>query len=251
MKNAITGAIGLYLGLMTPGFAQASPVIPRDSVAFGRTYSDWAAAWWQWALSISATAHPLFDTADCGTGQTGPVFFLGGKVCASNAPSCTPGSATRSCTVDTSKGFKALFFPVVNTEDSGLEESRPSSQTPACIPEQPNPTINCMRKAAQDSIDPTTNLSVAIDGQTIPNLKSDFRVTSPAFDFTLPSHDNLFNAVGEGPFNGGTYSLAVDDGVYVMIAPLSKGTHTLHFKGTFPQFKPPFAIDITYNLTVK
>jgi hypothetical protein len=75
MKNAITGAIGLYLGLMTPGFAQASPVIPRDSVAFGRTYSDWAAAWWQWALSIRATAHPLFDTADCGTGQTGPVFF--------------------------------------------------------------------------------------------------------------------------------------------------------------------------------
>ena len=250
MKKSITRAVGLTVGLMVPGLAlaQTPNVIPRDSVAFGRTYGEWAAAWWQWSLSIPATAHPLFDTADCGTGQTGPVFFLGGKVCASNAPSCTPGSATRSCTV---QAGKALFFPVVNTEDSTLEESAASSQSEECKPEQPNPTINCMRKFAQDLIDPTTNLSVAIDGQTIPNLKSNFRVTSPAFDFTLPSHDNLFNAVGEGPFSGGTYSLAVDDGVYVMIAPLSKGKHTLHFTGAFPQFKPPFVIDITYALTVK
>src|SRR5690242_17543598 len=107
MKKSIAGAIGLILGLTTPGAAQ---VISPGSVVGGRTYSEWAAAWEQWALSIPATAHPLFDSppgnpADCSTGQmtpdgkTGPVFFLGGKFCRSNANSCTPGTATRRCTV--------------------------------------------------------------------------------------------------------------------------------------------------------
>ena len=104
-----------------------------------------------------------------------------------------------------------------------------------------------MRTSAKNSIDATTNLTVVIDGQSIENLKSNFRVQSPAFDFTLPTSNNLFNAVGEGPFNGGTYSLAVDDGVYVMLAPLSAGDHTLHFTGTIP---PGFNINITYHLHI-
>jgi hypothetical protein len=242
MNKSIIGAVGLFVGLMVSGFAQAATVIPRDSVAFGRAYGEWAAAWWQWSLSIPATAHPLFDTAGCNTGQSGPVFFLGGKACATNGPPCNPGSASRSCTVPAGK---ALFFPVFNVEDSILEESRPSSQTPACKPEQPNPTINCMRKADQSIIDDATSLSVQIDGQFIPNIKSNFRVTSPAFDFTLPSHDNVLNAIGEGPFNGGTYSLAVDDGFYVMLAPLKPGSHLLQFSATFGTFTST----IKYNLT--
>jgi len=96
------------------------------------------------------------------------------------------------------------------------------------------------------SIDPTTKLAVQIDGQPIQDLKSNFPEQSIAFDFTLPS-DNLFNAEGEGPFNAGTYSLGVDDGIYVMLAPLSKGNHTLHFTGTFPG---TFLVDITYHLSV-
>ena len=73
------------------------------------------------------------------------------------------------------------------------------------------------------SIDPTTKLAVQIDGQPIQDLKSNFREQSIAFDFTLPS-DNLFNAEGEGPFNAGTYSLGVDDEIYVMCqAPFCRG----------------------------
>jgi hypothetical protein len=143
---------------------------------------------------------------------------------------------------------KALLFPVVNTDDSVLEESSPSSQTTACQPEQPNPTINCLRKAAESIIDPTTDLKVDIDGQSIPIVKSDFREQSIAFDFTLPT-DNLLTAIGEGPFSAGTYSPMVDDGVYLMLKPLPEGKHVLHFTGTFPQFGP-FIIDITYKLMV-
>ncbi len=258
MKTSIAGAIGIILGLTTPGVAQV--IIAPDSVAYGRTYGEWAAAWWQWALSIPATAHPLFDTpagnpADCGTGQrepngaTGPVFFLGGKFCRSDDATCTPGTATRNCTVPAGK---ALFFPVVNAEFSTLEETtNPSTSVPGCGPGPTGLTINCLRLAAQAAIDPTTNLAVQIDGRPIRDLKSKFRVQSPAFDITLPTNNNLFNAIGEGPFNGGTYSPSVDDGVYVMLAPLSTGSHRLRFTGTFAQVNPPFVVDITYNLTVQ
>jgi hypothetical protein len=68
-------------------------------------------------------------------------------------------------------------------------------------PEQPNPTINCLRKTAESFIDPTTNLKVEIDGQSIPDVKSNFREQSIAFDFTLPT-DNLLTAIGEGPLLG-------------------------------------------------
>jgi hypothetical protein len=56
-----------------------SIVIDRDSIAYGRTYSEWSAAWEQWVYSIPASRHPLFDNGDCGTEQSGPVWFLGGS----------------------------------------------------------------------------------------------------------------------------------------------------------------------------
>jgi hypothetical protein len=211
----------------------------------------------------------LFDNGDCSTGQkgldgkTGPVFFLGGKYCSTNNPACSPGAARRACTVPAGR---AIFFPVVNTPDTVLEEQNVGSFTPECNPKGSDPppptTINCLRQAAQDILDPTTNLSVQIDGESIPNLKTNFREQSPAFDFTLPgAKDNLLVAIGEGPFTkcsvapalapaGGTCFVGVDDGVYVMLSPPSRGSHTLHFTGTFPQFTN-FKIDITYILTVQ
>jgi len=283
MQKMIVGALGLISGLATTALAladgqnqnqnqnqnQYQSIIPRDSVAFGKTYGEWAAAWQQWSLSIPASKHPLFDNGDCSTGQkgldgkTGPVFFLGGKYCATNNPSCSPGAGKRACSVPIGT---ALFFPVVNTADTVLEEGNIGSFSPECNPTNSNPapptTINCLRQAAQDVIDPTTNLSVSIDGATIPNqvLKTNFRVQSPVFSFTLPdANDNLLRAIGEGPFTrcslapagvDGSCFVAVDDGVYVMLSPLSPGKHLLHFTGTFPQFSN-FVIDITYYLTVQ
>jgi len=248
MKTSIAGAIGLILGLITQGFAQdqGDAAIPRDSVVFGRTYGDWAAAWEQWSRSIPVTAHPLFDTADCSAGQTGPVFFLGGKFCLSTATSCTSGTARRSCTVPAGK---ALFFPVVNGGTSVSEEALPGNTDPECLTELPNPTINCLRRALQDALDKTTNLAVVLDGEPTPNLQSDFRVQSPVFDFTLPTNNNILAFLGE-PLSGGTYEAAAEDGVFVMLPPLGVGQHTLNFTGTFPQFSPPFVINITYHLCI-
>jgi hypothetical protein len=104
-----------------------------------------------------------------------------------------------------------------------------------------------LRALAASNIDGAINFSFDIDGAKIPHLKKDFRVQSPAFVFTLPD-DNLFNAVGEGPYLGGSYFPGLDDGVYVMLAPLSGGPHKIHFHGYMPAFN--FTLDITYNLNV-
>src|SRR6185436_3308563 len=47
----------------------------------------------------------------------------------------------------------------------------------------------------------------------------------------------------------GTYGPMMGDGYYVMLRPLSKGQHTIHFSGTFG---PPigFTLDIVYDITV-
>jgi len=236
MKRIAVVAIVLCLAVLALPSAMAQSVGPKvikpDSVAFGRTYSEWSAAWQQWALSIPVAHHPLFDNGDCSVGQSGPVWFLGGKFCAINTPGCGTNNVVRSCSVPRGK---ALYIPIMNAEWSVLEMNDPKFQ------------IADLRSNAAINMDGAADLTFEIDGAAIPHLQDRFRVQSTAFVFTLPD-DNLFNAVGEGPYTGGSYFPGVDDGVYVMLAPLPAGPHTIHFHGSFPVWQ--FTLDITYYLTV-
>ena len=44
---------------------------------------------------------------------------------------------------------------------------------------------------------------------------------------------------------------SVSDGYFVMLAPLSAGQHTIHFKGSEGAAPNTFTLDITYHLTVQ
>jgi len=57
--------------LFTPAYADPPDVYTKDSVVFNRTFADWSAAWRQWADSMQASKHPLFDTASCAEGNFG------------------------------------------------------------------------------------------------------------------------------------------------------------------------------------
>jgi hypothetical protein len=231
----LLGALALLAGLLTPGIQANGPghalVYDRDSVVYGRTYSEWSAAWEQWADSIPTASHPLFDNGDVSVGQSGPVWFLGGKFCQNNATNCGTSNVVRSAHVPYGT---ALYVAILNSEDSTLED--PS-----------RPQIADLRIYTQSAIDGAADLAMEVDGEPIHQLKDKFRVQSPAFVFTLPQ-DNFFTAVGEGPFNAGSYYPGVDDGVYVMLAPLPRGHHTLHFHGTLPTYG--FTLDVTYHLYV-
>ena len=193
-------------------------VAPPQSTPRGRTYGEWSARWWQWAVSIPPATNPLLDASgdDCGQGQSGQVFFLGGTFDSS-------GTATRYCTVPTGK---SIFFPILNV----IWANDPGGSA----------TAEDLRALAKSNMDGATDMSCEVDGTSIQNLGA-YRAASVVFDLVLPS-DNIFAAPA------GTYTPAVDDGVYLMLEPLSVGEHTIHFHGTIPDFS--FTLDITYHLTV-
>src|SRR5690349_16171961 len=62
------------------GVHDAVGVVPPQAHPNGHTYGEWSEKWWQWAYSLPAAGHPLFDETgvDCGAGQSGTVWFLGG-----------------------------------------------------------------------------------------------------------------------------------------------------------------------------
>ena len=89
-------------------------------------------------------------------------------------------------------------------------------------------------------------MEVVVDGVPVPNLREKVRVKSEVFAVALPS-DNLFG------LDARTYSPAIDDGLYVMLRPLSVGPHTVRFHGTSASctlLGGPFSVEVTHNLTV-
>ncbi|MCI0350370.1 MAG: hypothetical protein L0Z53_13175, partial [Acidobacteriales bacterium] len=79
-------------------------VLPINSMPYGKSYGNWGAAWWTWALAIPKAQNPILDPTGefCHIGQEGPVWFLAGNF---------GGESTRACTVPVGK---ALFFPLFN-----------------------------------------------------------------------------------------------------------------------------------------
>jgi hypothetical protein len=229
-QNAITGNAG------NPG------VLPPQTRAYGKTYGEWEAAWWQWVFSFPLSQHPLLDAADCSAGQSGPVWFLGGTFAAITLEDGTVlGQAERSCTLPPGK---ALLFPIINNEWDNLGCPEPGNLTPD--------ELQALATWAQNH---TTSLSCSIDGVAIQNLER-YRVVAPIFSYTLPAEPNLIDQLYGCHFQG-EVSPAAADGVFVMVAPLSTGQHTIHFGGELvftaeeDGFDFVFQEDITYHLTVQ
>jgi hypothetical protein len=173
-------------------------------------------------------SNPLFDEtgAAIANAQSGHVWFLAGVINVS-------GTAVRSGTIPTGK---ALFFPIINFEADNL-----------CPPIVPPLDVAGLRALASASIAGAT-LEADVDGRVIQNPQQ-YHETSPVFSVTFPNN-NVFQFFGCN-VPAGTYSLPdgfVDEGYYLMLAPLSAGQHTIHFHGTVPSAN--FILDITYHLTV-
>lgn len=226
--TAVLGAVALTLILAAPGaLAQKGTVgvFQPGTRPYGMSYGDWSAAWWQWAYSLPVDQNPLFDEtgALAGQGQSGPVFFLAGVF-------NVTGTAERTCNVPVGK---AILFPILNTEWDNYCPPATMSQ------EELLAQVNAQ-------LDQVSSLECQLDGIAITNL-TNFRTTSGAFDVTFPDN-NLFQLFGcDVP--AGNYPGFVSGGYYVMLTPLAKGAHTLHFHGGIGD-PPFFALDITYHLNV-
>jgi len=183
------------------------------------------AKWWQWALSMPLSSHPLSDppTADCSANQSGKTWFLGGVFNASS------GTLVRSCTVPPDV---SLLIPAINADCSSVE-------APPFFGEKPKDRQECVKDIRFRDDDPATSDEpfVILDGVSVPTSE----VVSPDFHFSAPNNNPL--AV-PGPVEG----KAASAGWWALIPPLTAGSHELRFGGTFTDFG--FTLDITYHITV-
>jgi hypothetical protein len=215
-------AIGLPL-LQVPiaGASQGVRTFPATARHGNWGYEELSAAWWQWIASYPANVSPVADPTgeDCQLGNQPvvfgakvPVFFLAGT---------TGGPTTRSCQIP--NGVK-VFIPAINIEDSLVEADSGG-------------TIEGARKVVTDAADSAVDLHATLDGHPLGVVRAQALSAFP-IDWAV---GNPFG-VTPGP------TLAVADGYYVWLPPLSTGSHTLTVGGTFSLYN--FTTAITYNLTV-
>jgi hypothetical protein len=233
--------VGL-IGLSAAPLAQAAGgnpnpgVIPPNGRPYGHTYGQWSNIWWQWAFSIPVhdqngnILNPIADLtgAECGVGQSGHVWFLGGLYNAG-------GTVVRNCTMPPGKG---IFLPIVNAENENI--TWPPHDPPYTLQE-----LRDQLEGLMQSFDGCPGCSAEIDGVPIRGVFGDadrIGYGNAAFSVTIPQ-DNLFAYTG-WPADAGTVYPVVSDGWYLMLAPLPTGQHTIHFAGF------DGGMDITYHLTV-
>jgi hypothetical protein len=194
-------------------------VIPPNARYRGLTYGEWGARWWQaaFALPIVDGDHPLFSGGAFG-GEDGVVFLSAVVGAPAKVPITIPAGTP-------------LFVPVINVECSVIED-----------PPFHGDDEEELRACANGHIDDTFGLFAVIDGRPVNNLDA-YGVGSPLFEFgPLPA-----NAIFGLP--AGATSDAVDAGVYLLLAPLSVGQHTLRIGGTFGG-ELSGSIDTTFIITV-
>jgi hypothetical protein len=208
-------------GAHSPGSVH---ILPPQSRPHGKSYSQWAAEWWQWALEADASENPLTDTTGefCHVDQGGHIFFLAGTI--------IDPSVERSCTIGTGK---ALLFPIVNSFFGTLPSDPPEQQTEEFC-----------RASVEPIIDQANVLSLSVDGKTASELLR-FAERSVLFPVQLPEN-NLFGVDDPDPADRLVFPTC-DAGYYVFLPPLPPGEHTLHWTASTAN---GIEQDVTYHLTV-
>jgi hypothetical protein len=191
-------------------------VIPPQARFRGLTYGEWAARWAQAANAIPVVDgdHPLFSGGTFG-GEDGVVFVPG-----------LTGGVTVEVTIPVGT---ALFFPLIVAGSSDLE---PPPFFGADEAEQ--------AAIANFFIDGVTDLGAVIDGRTVEDPE-EYRTQSPQYAFSVPDS----NILGLPSAATGT---GVSAGFFLLLHPMSRGTHTIQFTATYAPFE--YVIDTTYIINV-
>jgi hypothetical protein len=208
-------------------------VVAPEANVLGMSYGDWSAAWWQYYLLFTNDISPYNDStgARCGDGQSdSPAFFLVGG----------PADISRdTCTVPAGK---ILVVPIINAECSTLEDP----------PFHGSNEQELRRCAATFMNVNLKSLFMTIDGVKVKDLQL-YRAQSPLFTFWLPTDPN--NAAGKAGngvgLNDPPSGMAVADGYWIILNPLPRGKHVLHFGASADTPTGPNVQDVTYILTVK
>ena len=199
---AILVALALYWGIA--GGAQAAVVVePPGAIVAGKTIGEWTAPWWRWAAALAPPGDPFTDTTGqfAGVNQSGPVFFLAG---------IPGGTGSRRFQVPTNT---YVLLPLRVGEWSQLELG--FDKTAAEI-----------RQAAQQQANQIDSLHATLDGANISQaILFTHREVSPDFNFVAAANNQVgISATGDS-------GIAVADGYFLMLSPLTPGDHVLTYGG--------------------
>ncbi|MBR9910448.1 MAG: hypothetical protein GYB33_08880 [Gammaproteobacteria bacterium] len=188
----------------------------------GKLYNQLSGDWWNWAMQFPLATNPILEdgAVDCSRGQRGKVWFLAGTF---------GGTASRSCTVPAGK---ALFFPLTNSLWWAPEDGEDAV---------------ALRVLANDQVDPVSVLEITINGVAIEDPFA-YRAQSLPGGFDL-DFGPLLADLGIAPEPDPR--IAVADGYWILLAPLKKGVHEIHFHAiTGDPDSPDFEIEVTYYISV-
>jgi hypothetical protein len=249
---AVCLAAGLLIAL-TPsplraaGITSNPGVLPPNSTPGDLSYPEWHIACLNWVLSIPADINPLLqvdDEADLANPAPHPLWLgdYDASVGQSGHVWILPGAYATVVRDATIPAGKTLCLPLLNQVVLGFP---------------PIPAAEAFYRSYVKLVLDTATISCEIDGVPVNDL-GQYRHQSPAAPLIL-SEDNM---LGLPP---GPRGMIVDDGYYLILAPLSVGTHTIHWKSTVdiiplwnPQWgetqpPPPYeerTQEVTYNITV-
>jgi len=215
--------VGSALAASSPEQRNNPGIAPIQSHPHGKSYSEWAATWWKWALQTPASENPLLDRGTCSVGQVGRVWFIGGFLFQSPSGQA---SGERTCTVPTGT---SLFFPLVNHGAFAFLSDPPEQRTEQFL----------RATAACDA----TRLTAEIDGVPVSDPDQYFE-QSPLFEVHLPS-DNVFGFT-ETDVPQLLLSPSVDSGYYLFLRPLEPGEHSIQWSAQCGANQQNF----TYTITV-
>lgn len=235
MRSTFTLALLLgivFIATASPALAEdkgnVNPgILPPNSHAFGKTYAEWSVECLQWQLAN-------WTASDAGCGPSKKVWFLPPK----------PIVGEIECTVTVPAG-KAVFIPLnwvvwVNLAEYGDDPWSPDQEAK-------------VRDGCARAIDGVSELACELDGHELGSLEA-YRFSTPegmAYMAELPE-ENIFSWAG---IPAGTYGPSVHEGQFLMLAPLSPGTHTLHYSYAFAAFPdwgfPAGSADVTIHIQVE
>lgn len=185
-----------------------------SSKPYGKSYDEWCIEWWKWVFLTEATTdgdgnptHPVLDISGQyfmnGQSSTSDVIFLAGTF--------TGEATTRTITIGQDK---ALFFPLINGETDNMWNDPPKN-------------VGQLKKSIKEN-DKQEILKLTIDDKEIGNLGK-YYFTSSKFTYHIRSENSVYDYFGATGWDDKDIYPAISYGYWVMLAPLSSGSHTIYF----------------------
>ncbi len=214
-------------------------ILQPDDKYHGMTYGELNAEWWKWAFSMPYDEdHPLFDdsppeSSDSNEELPGKVLFLGSSFMPGEDPSVTEVDREISISPGT-----WIFIPLFNVEASTIEGNGETEEE--------------LQGVADSYMDDVTIVSVEIDGVPVENPEQ-YVSPSGLFQFGPLPDDNVLEVAYGLEDTEGEVSDSAANGYYLMLRPLRRGEHEIHFVAEYtnPDTGDVWTQDVTYTITVE